>query len=169
MNIVQIAGHLGSDVETRVTPDGTKVSTIRVATNVRRGGRDETIWWRVTLWGDRWDKMLPYLTKGSAIIVIGELQKPEIYTNRDGQQSISLDIRADIVRFSPFGRGSTGEGGQSNHANNQVSGSYPTQQQPYQQPVQQSYQPQYGSTPAQTTVGTGGNDFGTIREDDIPF
>jgi single-strand DNA-binding protein len=163
MNIVQVAGHLGSDVETRVTPDGTKVSTIRVATNVRRGGRDETIWWRVTLWGDRWDKMLPYFTKGASIIVIGEMQKPEIYTNRDGQQAISLDIRADIVRFSPFGRGErsgNAENAQPAHANN-AGGGYPTQQ--------PQNQPQYGSVPAQTTAGTGGHDFGAVREDDIPF
>lgn len=104
MIIVQVAGHLGADAETRVTPDGQKVSSLRVATNVRRSGRDETVWWRVSLWGDRWEKMLQYLTKGAGVIVIGEMQKPEIFQNRDGQSQVSLDIRADIVKFSPFGR-----------------------------------------------------------------
>lgn len=105
MNFIQIAGHLGSDAETRFTASGQKVTTFRVATNSRRGGKDETIWWRVTLWGDRFDKLIPYLKKGSAIIVVGELQKPDIYTDKNGQPQVSLEITAELVRFSPFGRG----------------------------------------------------------------
>lgn len=105
MNFIQIAGHLGADVETRFTPSGQKVTTLRVATNSRRNGKEETIWWRVTLWGDRFDKMLPYLKKGTAIIVVGEIQKPEIYTDKMGQPQISLDITAEFIRFSPFGKG----------------------------------------------------------------
>lgn len=117
MNIIQIAGHLGSDVETRFTADGLKVSSFRVATNVRRGNRDETIWWRVTLWGDRFDKMLPYLKKGSAIIVVGEFSRAEIYTDREGKQQVSLDIRAEFIRFNPFPRGErTGQEQQSTGA-----------------------------------------------------
>lgn len=110
MNVIQIAGHLGADVETRFTADGQKVSTIRVATNTRRNGKDETIWWRVSLWGDRFDKMLPYLKKGSPIIVVGELVRAEVYTDRDGRQQVSLDLRAEFIRFSPFGRSDRQEG-----------------------------------------------------------
>ena len=104
MAIVHLAGHLGADPESRFTPDGKKVTTLRVATNTRRAGKDETTWWRVTMWGDQWDKMLPYLKKGSAVMVVGELTRAEIYTNRDGKQAISLDVRAEIVQFPPFGR-----------------------------------------------------------------
>jgi single-strand DNA-binding protein len=104
MNVIQIAGHLGADVETRFTPDGQKVSTIRVATNIRRNGKDETIWWRVSLWGDRFDKMLPYLKKGSSIIVVGEVVRAEVYTDREGRQQVSLEVRAEFLRFSPFGK-----------------------------------------------------------------
>lgn len=105
MNIIQIAGHLGADPETRVSPDGTKRTTLRVATNIRRKDRDETVWWRVTIWGDRYDKMLTYLKKGSAVFVLGTLAgKPEIYTDKQGQQQVSLEIWAEIVSFSPFGK-----------------------------------------------------------------
>jgi single-strand DNA-binding protein len=105
MNFIQIMGHLGADAETRFTPSGQKVTNLRVATTVRRGGKEETIWYRITLWGDRFDKMLPYLKKGSAIIVVGELGKPEIYTDREGKQQIALEVTAEFIRFSPFGRG----------------------------------------------------------------
>ncbi len=104
MNLIEIAGHLGDEVETRVVPKGQKVSTFRVATNVRRGGKDTTVWYRVTIWGDRFDKMLPYLKKGSAVIVVGELAPPTIYNDREGNPRVSLEITAEIIRFSPFGR-----------------------------------------------------------------
>ncbi len=112
MNILQIAGRLGADAESRVTPNGTKVTTLRVATNQKRGGQDETIWWRVTLWGDRFDKILPYMKKGSAVIVVGELNKPEIWTNRDGQAQVNLEMRAEFIKFNPFGGDRPQEPGQ---------------------------------------------------------
>jgi single-strand DNA-binding protein len=104
MNLIQIAGHLGADPEVRFTSNGQKVTTVRVATNSRKAGKDETIWWRVTIWGDRFDKMMPYLKKGSAIIVIGELSKPEIYTDKEGRPQVSLEMTAEVIRFSPFGK-----------------------------------------------------------------
>lgn len=104
MNIIQILGNLGSDPETRFTPSNLKVTNFNVGTTVRRGGKDETVWYRVTVWGDRFDKMMTYLKKGSSIIVVGELGKPEIYTRKDGTQQVSLEITAEFIRFSPFGK-----------------------------------------------------------------
>jgi single-strand DNA-binding protein len=112
MNFIHIAGHLGADPETRFTPSGKKVTTLRIATKSRKGGNDETIWWRVTIWGDQFDKMLTYLKKGSAVIVFGEMQKPEIFTDREGKPQISLEITASSIQFSPFGK-SEKEGGAS--------------------------------------------------------
>lgn len=105
MNMIQIMGHLGADAETRFTPSGQKVTNLRIATSVRKGGKEETVWYRVTIWGDRFDKMLPYLKKGSGLIVVGELNKPEIYTDREGRSQIALEITAEFIRFSPFGKG----------------------------------------------------------------
>lgn len=104
MNFIQIAGHLGNDPEVRFTANNLKVVTFRVATKVRRKDQDDTIWWRVTLFGDRFDKMLAYLKKGSAIVVVGELNKPEIYTDKNGNPQVSLEIVAEFLRFSPFGK-----------------------------------------------------------------
>ncbi|MCH9632594.1 MAG: Single-stranded DNA-binding protein [Chlamydiae bacterium] len=104
MNFTQIAGHLGADPEERVTPSGQKVTSLRVATRSRKGGQDITIWWKVTIWGDRFDKMLSYFKKGSSIIAMGEMNKPEVYTNKEGQPQVSLELVASDIRFSPFGR-----------------------------------------------------------------
>ncbi|MBS0606901.1 MAG: single-stranded DNA-binding protein, partial [Verrucomicrobia bacterium] len=72
MNQITIAGHLGADPEVRFTSSGQKVTTLRVAARARRGSKDETIWWKVTVWGEQFDKMIPYFKKGSPIIVFGE-------------------------------------------------------------------------------------------------
>lgn len=105
MNQITIAGHLGADPEVRFTSSGQKVTTIRVAARARKGSKgDDTIWWRVTIWGEQFDKMIPYLKKGSPLIVVGELSKPEIFTSRDGQPQVSMNITAHNLLFSPFGK-----------------------------------------------------------------
>lgn len=104
MNQLTIMGYLGADPEVRFTSSGQKVTTLRVAENQRRSGKEETLWWRVTIWGEQFDKMLSYLKKGSAVIVAGEMSKPEIYNDRDGHPQISLNMTAHHVAFSPFGK-----------------------------------------------------------------
>ena len=104
MILVEIAGFLGADPEERFTATGKRVISLRVATKVRQGGQDETVWWRVNIWGDRFDKMLPFLKKGSAVLVIGEMSKPEVYAARDGTNQVSLSMSAEVLKFSPFGR-----------------------------------------------------------------
>ncbi|NGX30748.1 MAG: Single-stranded DNA-binding protein [Chlamydiae bacterium] len=104
MNTIYIAGHLGADPETRFTANGQKVTTLRVATRSRRSGKDETIWWRVTVWGDQYDKMITYLKKGSPLMVFGDMHKPEIYTDKNGNPQVSLSLTALQLSFSPFGR-----------------------------------------------------------------
>lgn len=104
MNQITIAGHLGADPEVRFTSSGQKVTTLRVAARSRRGAKDEVIWWKITIWGEQFDKMIPYFKKGSPIIVTGELNKPEIFTDREGRPQVSMNITASNIQFSPFGR-----------------------------------------------------------------
>jgi single-strand DNA-binding protein len=102
MNHVIIAGHLGADPEVRFTSSGEKVTTLRVAARSRRKGK--TIWWKVTIWGEQFDKMMPYFKKGSPIFVIGEINEPEIFTDRAGNPQPSMSLTAYHLSFSPFGR-----------------------------------------------------------------
>jgi len=105
MNQTTVAGHLGNDPEVRFTSSNKKVTTFRVAARARKSAKgEETIWWRVTVWGDQFDAMIPYFKKGTAIIVTGEMNKPEIFTDRDGKPQISLSLTAHNLQFSPFGK-----------------------------------------------------------------
>lgn len=143
MILVEIAGHLGQDAEVRFTPSGTKITKLRIAAKSRRGQNETTLWWTVNLWGDRWDKMEPFLKKGAGLIVIGEMAKPEIYqSNKDGSNQVALEMTAEIVRFSPFGRS----------RNQEDQGSFSQQQAP--------------SAPSQQAATFNTTDHG---DDDLPF
>ena len=153
MNQMTIMGHLGSDPEVRFTSSGQKVTTLRVAANQRRGGKDETFWWRVTVWGEQFDKIMTYFKKGSAIIAVGEMLKPEIYTNREGQPQVSLNFVAHNITFPPFGK--------------RENGGTPSTEEVYA-PSEQNMQPaQTGN--AETESYSTKQEAPAFTEDEIPF
>ncbi|MBA2727724.1 MAG: single-stranded DNA-binding protein [Parachlamydiaceae bacterium] len=104
MIIVELAGHLGTDPEVRFSPSGQKITTLRIATNIRRQGKEETVWWKAVIFGDHLDKMISYLKKGSAIIVFGKMNPPTIYNDKAGHPQVSLEIVASMIEFNPFGK-----------------------------------------------------------------
>lgn len=160
MNLIHIAGHLGADAEVRYTSTGKKVINLRVATRTRKRGVDDTIWWRVTLWGDQYDKMVPYLKKGSSVIVVGEMQKPEIFNDKEGRPQISLDVTAVHIQFSPFGR--AGSGGQEGQASQEQSA-------PFGQTHAGAASPYAGSSFPGTHAKEEGEFQGQTFDDEVPF
>ena len=120
MNFIFIAGRLGSDPETRFTPSGKKVTNFRVASSSKKGGEEETTWYRITVWGEQFDKMISFLKKGSAVMIQGELHKPKIFNDRDNQPQVSLDVTVHNISFSPFGGKS--DGSSNNQKNEQTGG-----------------------------------------------
>ena len=104
MNFIQVAGHLGADPEVRYTSTGKKVTVLRLAAKARKSSTDVTIWWRITIWGEQYDYMIPYLKKGSPVIAAGNFEAPEIYNDREGNPQPSMNITASYLQFSPFGK-----------------------------------------------------------------
>lgn len=157
MNQITIAGHLGSDPEVRFTSSGQKVTTLRVAARARRSGKDETIWWKVTVWGEQFDKIIPYFKKGSPIIVVGELSKPEIFTDREGRPQVSMNITAQNIMFSPFGRPDGQGSGEGQVGHTQTSYS--------------DGQHHHGAAPAHQEMAVHGQGKAepTFSDDEIPF
>lgn len=159
MIIVEIAGFLGADAEERFTANGKRVVSLRVATKVRKGGQDETVWWRVNIWDDRFDKLLPYLKKGSAVIIVGEMSKPETYNARDGSVQVSLTMSAEIIKFSPFGKpGERSSESQTQHAESTEESSG----------AKTAYSNQYAGAGASAGVSSSTHES-TFAGDDLPF
>jgi len=161
VNFIHIAGHLGSDPEVRFTSTGKKVTALRVACRTRKGQNEDTIWWRVTIWGEQYDKMIPYLKKGSPIVVAGEMHKPEIFTDRDGKPQPSMEITASFIQFSPFGKpGGSNAQGEGQHG-------APAHAAPQQQaPAFGSYQDSAASPYAPGSMGA---PKGSTIDDEVPF
>ena len=91
MKQVIIAGNIGKGAETRTTQGGDKVTGFSVAVEDRNGREKTTIWFDVTIWGARGEKLAPYLTKGGKVTVAGDLGRRE----HDGKTY--LTVRADQI------------------------------------------------------------------------
>lgn len=107
---VIIAGNLGSDPEMRYMPDGTPVTNFSVATNRRWTDpsgeqKEETTWFRVSVWRRQAEVANEYLSKGRQVLVEGRLRPdpatgaPRTFTRQDGTVGASFELTADTVRF----------------------------------------------------------------------
>ncbi len=106
-----VVGNLGGDPEMRYMPDGTPVTNFSMAANRRwtdsRSGetRDETTWFRVSVWRGQAEAVNEYLSKGSQVLVEGRLRPdpqtggPRMWTAQDGTVRASFEITADSVQF----------------------------------------------------------------------
>ncbi len=60
--------------------------------------RDETTWFRVSVWGRQAENCAKYLAKGRKVLVVGRVSA-NAFTGRDGEVRASLEINAATVRF----------------------------------------------------------------------
>lgn len=114
-NKVILVGNLGKDPELRYTQQGDPVCSFTMATNERKKDRttgenqDVTTWFRVTLFGRQAETASQYLTKGRPVYIEGRLRM-ETYTDKQGQERTSLEVRATDMQFIGT-RGEEGSGG----------------------------------------------------------
>ena len=127
-----IVGNLGRDPEMRYTPSGQAVTSFSVATTSQYKSKDgeqvkETIWWRVSVWGNQAEACNQYLKKGSKVLVEGrvtpdkETGSPRVYQTKDGKSASSYEVTASTVRFLS----SRNEGGESMTEHAQAIGGVP--------------------------------------------
>lgn len=99
MNKLTIIGNLTRDPETRVTPTGIPVCsfTVAVKRKVPKNGEKPTDYFRVNAWRQVADACSRFLTKGSKVAVVGELQAGLYEAN--GKTRMNLDVSAEEVEF----------------------------------------------------------------------
>ena len=106
---IVLVGNLGRDPEMRYTPNGTPVTSFSVATNRKYTAsdgqmKDETLWFRISVWGKQAETCNQYLSKGQKVLVEGSLVGdesggPRVWTGQDGKPRASFEVRAQTVRF----------------------------------------------------------------------
>ncbi|MCB0155277.1 MAG: single-stranded DNA-binding protein [Anaerolineae bacterium] len=120
-----IVGNVGNDPEMRYTPSGQAVTNLNIATNRRWTTGDgqqqeETVWFRVSVWGKQAEVCNQYLSKGRQVLVEGRLTPdkdtggPRIWTDQNGNPRASFEMTAFEVKF--LGSGGSGGGRSEGHS-----------------------------------------------------
>lgn len=93
---------LGNDPEVRYTPDGKPVMDMSLAFNYGRkvDGKQPSQWISATMWGDRCEKLRPYLAKGQLVFVSMTEPHIEEYKRKDGTTGVSLRARVGELEFA---------------------------------------------------------------------
>ena len=106
-NKVLIVGNLTKDPELRYTPQGTAVTTLRIAANTsfkdKTGElKKDACFVNVVVWGQMAEVCNQYLQKGRSVFVEGRLQSRS-WQNAEGKTRNTIEIRASRVQFMPQG------------------------------------------------------------------
>lgn len=96
MNVFTFSGNLGKDAEQRFTQGGDSIVSFSVPVKSGFGDKQVTSWIKCSLFGKRGDSVLPYLKKGQLVGVTGEFAARP-WTNKDGQEQISNEVRVNDV------------------------------------------------------------------------
>ena len=116
VNKVIIVGNLGRDPETRSFPNGDQVTNVTIATTDRYKDKTSgepkeiTEWHRVSFFGRLAEIAGQYLRKGSQVYVEGSLRTRK-WTDKDGIEKYSTEIRADSMQMLGSRQGMGGAGG----------------------------------------------------------
>ena len=98
MNKIFLIGNLTRDPETRTTPNGKTVCNFDIAVNERRGGQDNTTYFRISAWEKLGEICQRGLSKGKKVNVVGSVTA-RAYTDRNGKANVSIDVYAQDVEF----------------------------------------------------------------------
>lgn len=141
MNNCNFIGRIGKDAVTRYTQGGKAVTGWSLAVDSGWGDKKQAVWIECSLWGERGEKLVTYMTKGAQVGVSGEIGTRE----HDGKTYVTLNV-SNVTLLG--GKRDDGERGQA--------------------PQRQERSPNTGSSraPMASQHATADVDF---QDDDIPF
>lgn len=93
MNNITIAGNLTQDMELRQAGDHT-VGSFSIADN--QGKDKPAIFWNASIWGARAQALVPYLTKGQTVTVIGNVTERK-WTDNEGNKRKTMEVRVQDI------------------------------------------------------------------------
>jgi single-strand DNA-binding protein len=100
---ITLIGRVGGDPEMRFTPSGIALTTFSLATNRTSKqsdgtSKEETQWFRITVWRKLAELCNQFVVKGKLLYVEGPFST-RTWDGKDGQKHTSLEVSADKVLF----------------------------------------------------------------------
>lgn len=120
INNLTVVGRLTKDPEKRTTQSGLSVCNFSIAVG---RGEENVSFFDVTCWKKTADAVTQYMSKGSQVVISGEIVQDR-YQDKEGKNKSKVFINAHSVQFV---------GGKKQDQSNEV---------PYGAPDQQSYSPE---------------------------
>ena len=163
INKVIIVGNLGKDPEMRSFPNGDQVANVSIATTDRWKDKtsgemkEATEWHRINFNGRLAEIVGQYLKKGSQVYVEGSLRTRK-WTDKDGVEKFTTEIRADQMQMLGSRQGMGGGGASDGDDGSAGGGGYSAPRAPAARPA-----PAAKAIPAKAASGFDDMD------DDIPF
>ena len=159
INKVIIVGNLGKDPEMRSFPNGDQIANVSIATTDKWKDKttgemkEATEWHRINFNGRLAEIVGQFLKKGSQVYVEGSLRTRK-WTDKDGVEKFTTEIRADQMQMLGGRQGMGGGGGDDGGGSNY---SAPRPSAPAARPA--------AAKPAAAKAASGFDDM----DDDIPF
>lgn len=96
--------NLGRDAEVRYTPSGHPVANLSLAYSIPHGDKNKrTQWIDASLWGDRAEKLAPYLKKGRQLVIYADDLQLETYKKSNGEFGAKIKCRVVDIDFAGSG------------------------------------------------------------------
>ena len=100
MNKLIIKGNLTKDIDVKTTSNGVLVGEFTVANNERVGENEVTTFIKCVMFGERVEKICPYLLKGAKVLVDGRLEVKTVVNEQLYNTYVSLYVNElDILKF----------------------------------------------------------------------
>ena len=170
VNKVILVGNLGRDPEVRTFPNGDRVANVTIATTDKwkdkqsNEMKEATEWHRIVFNGRLAEIVEQYLRKGAQIYVEGSLRTRK-WTDKDGQEKYTTEIRADQMQMLGSRQGMGDPSGQDDGYGGSSSGGGGGYSRPAPASRPQAPAPAQRQAPAQPRAASGFDDM----DDDIPF
>jgi single-strand DNA-binding protein len=98
VNRINLTGRLTRDPELRSTPNGTSVTTLRIA-SMRARRRDEVDYFDVVAWSGLAENCVEHLGKGRLVSIDGRVQYREWVDPENDKRRHDYEVIADDIEF----------------------------------------------------------------------
>ena len=88
---------VGTEPQSKTLENGNKLTYFSVCVNYRRKGQDCTQWINVSTFGDQFDQLMPFITKGSHVYLFGSF---EVFPHREDRTKTIWSLNPDVIKLT---------------------------------------------------------------------